>query len=108
MRLVHTEDRTRDNLVRSRFEIYRGGVVAGYILYQIRDGRLWLLATVITAGTDAPSIESMLIQNVLLSAHRRRLAVIPRCLRVHEFLTQHPHFRSLIAMRKDPATIPHQ
>ena len=45
-------------------------------------------------------MEPLLIQHVLLNAHRRRLAVAPYCPQVREFLNENPQYLALLPTRQ--------
>jgi predicted GNAT family acetyltransferase len=90
----------RDNALFSRFELFRNGVMAGYVQYDMRGGHVLLLHSVIDPRFQRTGVESVLMQAVLLDAHRRRLAVMPYCPEAQDFLAAHPRFLSLIPARQ--------
>lgn len=90
----------RDNVLFSRFELYRNGVMAGYVQYELRGGDVLLLHSVVDPKYRRLGLESVLMQAVLFNAHRRRLAVMPFCVEAQDFLTSHPHFLSLIPVKQ--------
>ncbi|WP_422390757.1 GNAT family N-acetyltransferase [Arthrobacter sp. N1] len=90
----------RDNALFSRFELFRNGVMAGYVQYDMRGGHVLLLHSVIDPRFQRIGVESVLMQAVLLNAHRRRLAVMPYCPEAQDFLAAHPRFLSLIPARQ--------
>ncbi len=47
---------------------------------------------------DVIDVEPALIRQVLLNAYRRRIAVVPYCPRVREFLTDFPQYRALLSV----------
>lgn len=87
----------QDNTHRSRYELFDDGVLIGTLSYQLHAGRLALLNTVMTADYDRPGRTADIIRPALLNAHRRRLAVLPYCPRVQEFLNANPQYWSLTA-----------
>lgn len=91
-----TREKFRDNPMNRRFELFRNGMLAGYVAYTMRGGTLRLHRTIVADTFDGAGIEKVLIQNVLLAAHKRRLATIPYCHQAQAFLDAHPHFRALI------------
>ncbi|MFJ6000664.1 GNAT family N-acetyltransferase [Arthrobacter sp. NPDC092385] len=93
-------EKFRDNALFSRFELYRNGIMAGYVQYEMRGGDVLLLHTVIDPRFRRTGLEPVLMQAVLLNAHRRRLAVMPYCPEAQDFLTAHPQFLSLIPARQ--------
>lgn len=93
-------EKFRDNALFSRFELYRNGIMAGYVQYEMRGGDVLLLHVVVDPRFRRTGLEPVLMQAVLLNAHRRRLAVMPYCPEAQEFLTAHPQFLSLIPARQ--------
>ncbi|RJT75128.1 hypothetical protein D6T63_18265 [Arthrobacter cheniae] len=87
----------RDNVVRSRFELFDDGEVVGSIAYTLRSGRLTLRNTVLAPDYEEQDSAFALIRGTLLNAHRRRLAVVPYCPRIQTFLDAHPHFKPLVS-----------
>jgi predicted GNAT family acetyltransferase len=86
----------RDNPLFSRFELFQNGRMAGYVKYEMRGGTVLLLQAVVDPRFHQAEVEPLLIQHVLLNAHRRRLAVAPYCPEVREFLTEHPQYLALL------------
>lgn len=95
-----SREKFRDNALFSRFELYRNGVLAGYVQYEMRGGDVLLLHSVVDPRFRRMGLEPVLMQAVLLNAHRRRLAVMPYCPEAQEFLASHPQFLSLIPARQ--------
>ncbi len=93
-------EKFRDNALFSRFELYRNGVMAGYVQYDMRGGNILLLHSVIDPRFRRLGLEPVLMQAVLLNAHRRRLAVMPYCPEAQDFLSQNPQFLSLIPAKQ--------
>lgn len=93
-------EKFRDNALFSRFELYRNGVMAGYVQYEMRGGSVLLLHAVIDPKFRRLGLEPVLMQAVLLNAHRRRLAVVPYCREAQDFLAEHPQFLALIPARQ--------
>lgn len=90
----------RDNALFSRFELYRNGIMAGYVQYDMRGGDVLLLHAVVDPKFSRMNLEPVLMKAVLLNAHRRRLAVMPYCPEAQDFLTEHPQFLSLIPAKQ--------
>ncbi len=89
-------EKFRDNTVSSRFELFHDGVMVGYVKYDMRAGRIRLLATVVGPSYGRAGLEPVLIRHALLSAHRRRLSPVPYCPHAQAFLAENPRFRALI------------
>ncbi|MBJ2120329.1 N-acetyltransferase [Arthrobacter sp. MSA 4-2] len=90
----------RDNVLFSRFELYRNGVMAGYVQYEMRGGDVLLLHAVVDPRFRKLGLEPFLMQSVLLNAHRRRLAITPYCPEAQEFLRANPHYLALLPPRQ--------
>ncbi|PPB47720.1 hypothetical protein CI784_00550 [Arthrobacter agilis] len=93
-------DTFRDNALFSRFELFRNGVMAGYVQYDLRGGQVLLLHAVIDPKFRRMGLELHLMQAVLLNAHRRRLAVMPYCPEAQDFLAAHPRYLALLPTRQ--------
>lgn len=93
---VETREKFRDNPLRSQFELYRDGIMVGYLKYVMRAGRITLLTTILDASYREAGVEEALIRQALLSVHRRRLAPTPYCPYVQAFLAANPQFLSLM------------
>jgi predicted GNAT family acetyltransferase len=91
-----TRETFRDNALFSRFELYRNGMMVGYVQYEMRGGDILLLHAVVDPKFRHLGLEPVLMQAVLLNAHRRRLAVVPCCTEALDFLAAHPQFLSLL------------
>lgn len=90
----------RDNPLSSRFELFREGIMAGYVKYEMRGGEILLLQTVVDPRFHMTNVEPLLIQRVLLNAHRRRLVVTPYCPVARGFLADHPQYLTLLSARQ--------
>ncbi|MHA7263297.1 N-acetyltransferase [Arthrobacter sp. TMN-37] len=90
----------RDNVLYSRFELYREGLMAGYVKYELRGGEVLLIQAVIDRRFRSMGLEPVLMQSVLMNAHRRRLDIAPYCAEAQEFLRENPQFLRLL--------LPHQ
>lgn len=90
-------DSFRDNPLNRRFELFQDGMLAGYVSYSMRAGCLRLHRTVVADAFEGAGLEQVLIRNVLLEAHRRRLSALPYCREVQAFLAGNPQYRALLA-----------
>jgi predicted GNAT family acetyltransferase len=89
-------EKFRDNAFNRRFELFRNGLLAGYVSYTMRAGALRLHRTVISEAFDGIGLEGVLMRNVILMAHKRRLAAIPYCPVAQSFLQDNPQYRQLM------------
>ncbi|MHA7283181.1 GNAT family N-acetyltransferase [Arthrobacter sp. TMS2-4] len=86
----------RDNTLFSRFELFSDGTMVGHIKYEMKGSHAVLIQAVVDPQFDPADIEPALIRRVLLNAHQRRIAVVPYCPRVREFLREFPQYRALL------------
>lgn len=87
---------TSHNQALSQFEIYRSGVLAGFIRYSMNGRQLWLLYTQVTKRSEELSIAGDLIRYVLDDAGRHRVAVYPFCPAIRRFMCEHPSYIQLV------------
>lgn len=90
----------RDNWLLSRFELFRDGIMAGYVKYEMRGGDVLLLQTVVDSRFRRMNLEPLLIRHVVLNVHRRRLTVIPYCPESRDFLADNPQYLTLLSARQ--------
>ncbi|PPB48802.1 hypothetical protein C4K88_13925 [Arthrobacter pityocampae] len=86
----------RDNSLFSRFELFSDGTMVGHVKYEMKGSHAVLIQAVVDPQFDPVDVEPALIRRVLLNAHQRRLAVVPYCPRVREFLREFPQYRALL------------
>lgn len=86
----------RDNKERFRYEILDDGVVAGFVQYNMRGGRLFLVHTEIREEFSGRGLATQLIRGALDDARRRNLRVVPICPFVETFIEKHPDYDDLV------------
>jgi hypothetical protein len=86
----------RDNRLFSRFELYRNGIMAGYVEYEMRNGNALLLHAAVDRRFQEMDLEELLMRSVFFDVHRRRISLTPYCLLAQEFLRKNPRFLSLL------------
>jgi predicted GNAT family acetyltransferase len=91
-------DAFRDNPLNGRFELFQNGMLAGYVTYSMRAGKLRLHRTVVAEAFEGAGVEQLLIRNVLLNAHKRRLSSLPYCAQFQAFLAGNPQYRALLGV----------
>lgn len=92
---ARVREKFRDNAQGGRFELFRDGVLTGYVVYRMRAGVLRLHRTVVLDAFDSEQVEGILIHNLVLTAHQRRLAVVPYCPIAQSFFRQNPQYRQI-------------
>ena len=85
-----------DSAMSSRFELFIDGCLAAYVRYSLLDGRLTLRALVERPGFEGQGLGRVLMRQAMLSAHKRRLDVVPGCTAAHAFLERNPQYRVLV------------
>jgi uncharacterized protein len=86
----------RDNKERFRYEIVVDGVVAGFIQYNMRGGRLILVHTEVHDEFSGRGLATELVRGALDDARRRNLRIVPICPFVESYLERHPEYDDLV------------
>jgi predicted GNAT family acetyltransferase len=86
-----------DNPASARFEMFHDGASVGFIRYELTNGLLTILITYVHARFRSHSADviPVLLRQMMLNAHRRRLAVLPVCPHSVRFLAAHPEYAAL-------------
>ncbi len=87
-----------NNLTASRFDIYVDGLVAASAHYRMEAGHMSFIYTEVNRRLEIPNVVPQLLRGCLEDAHRRRLAVLPYCPVVWEYLRHHAEFVELIPL----------
>lgn len=80
----------------SQFVAYVDGNAAGHSHYQLHGNHVWVLSTVMDPHFTEPGVEDLLIEGLLQEVHRRRLALLPYCLRTRAYLSKHHRYLALV------------
>lgn len=80
----------RNDEAGSRYEIVLGGELAGYTEYQLGDGSITFVHTVVDNAYEGQGLGSELAQGALTDAKDRGLRIDSRCSFVSEYLARHP------------------
>jgi len=86
----------RNNQERTRYEIVVDGVVAGFLQYTMRGGRLILVHTEVDDAFEGRGLASQLVRGALDDARRRNLQVVPICPFVESYIERHPDDDELV------------
>ena len=86
----------RDNKDRLRYEIVVDGVVAGFLQYNMRGGRLILVHTEIDDEYGGRGLATELVRGALDDARGRNVRIVPICPFVEGFLERHPEYDDLV------------
>ncbi len=85
-----------NNLVASRFDIYVDGLVAASAHYRMEAGHMSFIYTEVNSRLEIPNVVPQLLRGCLDDAHRRRVAVLPYCPVMWEYMRHHTEFIELI------------
>jgi predicted GNAT family acetyltransferase len=94
-----TEDRKieiRDNRDRFRYEIVVDGVVAGFLQYSVRGGRMVLSHTEVPDAYGGKGLATQLVLGALDDIRRRGLRIVPVCHFVERFVARNPEYDDLV------------
>ena len=86
----------RDNRQRFRYEIVVDGVVAGFIQYNMRGGRLILVHTEIDDARTGRGLATILVAGALDDIRTRGLRIVPVCPFVERYIERHPEYDDLV------------
>jgi predicted GNAT family acetyltransferase len=88
--------RVADNPEQSRYEIFVGEEVAGFVQYRARPGLIALIHTEVDDRFAGRGLASKLIAFALDDARERGLAVLPFCPFVNEYIQRHREYVDLV------------
>ncbi|HXY95053.1 MAG TPA: GNAT family N-acetyltransferase [Acidimicrobiia bacterium] len=85
----------RDNPEESRYEIWRGGELAGHTDYKQRVNRIHFVHAEVDPKFRGEGLAERLVRGALDDARRRHLRVVSHCPYVSKFLDDHPEYQDL-------------
>jgi uncharacterized protein len=85
-----------DNPAESRYEVYVGGELAGFIIYHLRGQQINLIHTEVDPRFQGLGLASHLASFSLDDARKRHLAVLPSCPYVRSWIGKHPDYADLV------------
>jgi predicted GNAT family acetyltransferase len=94
-----TDDRkieVRDNRDRFRYEIVVDGVVAGFLQYSVRGGRIVLSHTEVPDANAGQGLATQLVRGALDDIRKRGLRIVPVCRFVERFVSRNPEYDDLV------------
>jgi predicted GNAT family acetyltransferase len=86
----------RDNPAMGRFEMTSGGATA-FVEYRRTGDRIVLTHTEVPEAMSGQGVGSKLVAGVLDAIRAQRVAVVPECEFVANFIKRHPGYQSLVA-----------
>jgi predicted GNAT family acetyltransferase len=85
-----------DNADGERYEIQSDGELAGFLQYRLKPGLIELVHTEIDEEFEGRGLGSHLISFALDDARERRLAVLPFCPFVNDYIQRHRQYVDLV------------
>ena len=85
-----------DDRNRFRYEILIDGVVAGFVQYSLRGGRVLLLHTEVPDLNAGKGIATELVRGALDDIRRRGRLMVPICPFVERFVERNPEYDDLV------------
>lgn len=86
----------RDNKDRFRYEIVVDGIVAGFVQYNVRGGRMILVHTEIDDAYEGKGLGTKLATGTLDDLRRRGLLIVPVCPFIESYIQRHPEYDDLV------------
>ena len=86
----------RNNRDRSRYEIVVDGVVAGFLQYTMRGGRVVLAHTEVPDANSGKGLATSLVRGALDDIRQRGLYIVPVCPFVERFVERNPEYDDLV------------
>ena len=84
----------RNDEAGSRYEIVVGDELAGYTEYELGDGTITFVHTVVDAAYEGQGLGGKLAKGALTDAKDRGLAISSRCSFMSSYLERHPELGS--------------
>jgi len=85
-----------DNARRHRYEARRGDQVLGFVTYRREPGRITFLHAETDQSVQGQGVGNQLAAGALDDARAQRLAVVPRCPFIAEFIDRHRSYEDLV------------
>ncbi|HET7398942.1 MAG TPA: GNAT family N-acetyltransferase [Intrasporangium sp.] len=86
----------RDDRAQSRYEVYAGDDLAGFLQYELGSGRIALVHTEVKPAYGGRGLAARVVTEALDDARARALAVLPFCPYVRRFLSTHRDYVDLV------------
>jgi len=85
-----------ENLAEHRFEVWSGGELAGFTVYERRGDTYAFVHTEIDGQFEGQGLGSVLVRHALDDMRARSAPVLPFCPFVRRFLARHGDYLSLV------------
>ncbi|GAA1336893.1 N-acetyltransferase [Arthrobacter roseus] len=90
--------RVHNNFAASRFDIYSAGNVAASAHYRMNGAEISFIYTEVNRILQTPPLVQTLIRGCLNYAHYRRLAVLPFCPTMWEYIRHNSQYTALVPL----------
>jgi predicted GNAT family acetyltransferase len=91
---------TRDNPSKHRYEAWVDGELAGFAEYELGDGVITFVHTVVEDAYEGEGVGSSLARDALDSVRRDgELQVVAKCEFIKEWIERHPDYQDLLDER---------
>ncbi len=88
-----------DNTEQQRYEVRVDGRLSGIADYRVEGDVVVLPHTLVDPSMRGRSLGAMLVQRALDDVRAAGRTVVPQCWYVAEFITDHPEYTDLVAVR---------
>lgn len=89
--------RVVDNPEQRRYELWRGGTLAGLLAYRLEPGAVVLVHTDVDPAFEGRGLGGRLVRGALDDVRARGLALVPVCPFVGAYIRRHPEYADLVA-----------
>lgn len=89
-----------DNTEAHRYEAHADGALAGFIDYQVRDGRITLVHTQVEDAFEGKGLGSSLVKGALGMVRDSGHEMLPVCPFVAAYVKRHPEYLDLVPADK--------
>ena len=91
---------TRDNPSEQRYEAWIGDELAGFAEYELGDGVITFVHTVVEDAHEGAGVGSSLARDALDAVrHDGELRVVAKCEFIREWIERHPDYQDLLDRR---------
>lgn len=87
-----------DNAGQGRYEIRLDGELAGFVVYEKREGSVVLVHTEVDPAFKGRGVGGSLARGVLDDLRAKGVSVVPLCPFVKGWIDKHPEYRDMVAV----------
>ena len=93
---INDDIRVTDAPAASRFEVFVGDELAGFVTYRRSPGRIVFIHTEVFDKWEGHGVGSALARGVLDNARANGLQVVPRCPFIKGYIDHHAEYQDLV------------